>query len=254
MKILRRENIKKTLSFALPVIVFILGWCGFNYLNNGYFTPTTRAGQQLMDQVNPYVDLAPERFAVLRDIWLQFREHGSDYSIGTTEYLYGSALPEMERRTEKTDIQVSQELVSLALYLEIHHPLYCLRRAEQGWMQFWGEPFHNEVAWPQGGKIRPAEFLTAMANFLVREVKAVFLLMALLSIPCAFFRLRAFTRPEYLTFAIALWVSVFGAFTEFGNNRRFCVPLYMLIISTVLTRIWLWIAAASSKSPGLTSD
>ncbi|MGD1158136.1 MAG: hypothetical protein ABSA41_20265 [Terriglobia bacterium] len=253
-KILRRENIKKTLSFALPVIVFILGWCGFNYLNNGYFSPTTRAGQQLMDQVDPYVDLAPDRFAVLRDIWLQSREQSSDYSIGTTEYFYGSALPEMERRTGKTEIQVSHELASLALYLEIHHPLYCLRRAEQGWIQFWGEPFHDEVAWPQGGKIRLTEFLTAIANFLVREIKAAFLVLALLSIPCALFRLKAFTRLEYLTFAIALWVSAFGAFTEFGNNRRFCVPLYMLIIYTVLTRVWLWITATSSQGAGATSD
>jgi hypothetical protein len=191
---------------------------------------------------------------VLRDIWLQSREQSSDYSIGTTEYFYGSALPEMERRTGKTEIQVSHELASLALYLEIHHPLYCLRRAEQGWIQFWGEPFHDEVAWPQGGKIRLTEFLTAIANFLVREIKAAFLVLALLSIPCALFRLKAFTRLEYLTFAIALWVSVFGAFTEFGNNRRFCVPLYMLIIYTVLTRVWLWITATSSQGAGATSD
>ena len=82
-KILRREAIKRTLFFALPVIVFILGWCGFNYFNNGYFTPTTRAGQQLMDQVDPYVDLAPDRFAVLRDIWLQSRRQALTHPYGT---------------------------------------------------------------------------------------------------------------------------------------------------------------------------
>ena len=77
-KILGREAIKRTLFFALPVIVLILGWCGFNYFNNGFFSPTTRAGQQLMDQVDPYVDLAPDRFAVLRDTWLQSRQQNNN--------------------------------------------------------------------------------------------------------------------------------------------------------------------------------
>jgi hypothetical protein len=253
-KILQREAIRRTLAFALPVIVFILGWCGFNYFNNGYFTPSTRAGQQLMDQVDPYVDLAPDRFAMPRDIWLKFRRQALTHPYGTVEDVYENALPEMERRTGKTDTQVSREFASLALYLEIHHPLLCLRRAEQGWMQFWGEPDRSEAAWPQGGTVRLTDFPMIMADFLVGEVKAAFLVLALLSVPCALFRLKAFTKPEYLIFVIALWVSVFAAFTEFGQNRRFCVPFYMLIMYTLLTRGWMWITAISAKGPGLTPD
>ena len=94
----------------------------------------------------------------------------------------------------------------------------------------------------------------SMANFLVDEIKAVFLVLALLSLLCVFFRPQAFTKIEYLTFAMALWVSVFAAFTEYGQNRRFGVPFYMLITYTVLTRGWLWIAAALLKDPSLTSD
>ena len=106
----------------------------------------------------------------------------------------------MERRTGKTETQVSHEFASLALYLEIHHPLLCLRRAEQGWMQFWGEPTWSEVEWPPGRQGKADEFLMTMANFLVREVEAAFLVLALLSIPCALFRLKAFTKLEYLIF------------------------------------------------------
>lgn len=93
-----------------------------------------------------------------------------------------------------------------------------------------------------------------MAKFVVRETKAAFLLLALLSIACALFRPKVFTRVEYLTFTTALWVSVFAAFTEYGENRRFCVPFYMLIVYIVLTRAWIWIAATSSKGPVLTSE
>ena len=37
-----REAIKKTLFYALPVIVFISGWCGFNYFNSGSSPPRLR--------------------------------------------------------------------------------------------------------------------------------------------------------------------------------------------------------------------
>jgi hypothetical protein len=167
---------------------------------------------------------------------------------------YIRALPEMERQTGKTEIQVHHELASLALYLQIHHPLLCLRRAEQGWMKFWGEPNPKEVEWPPGGKIGVSEFVTTTAYFLTREVKAAFLVLALISIPCALFRLKAFTKLEYLIFAIVLWVSIFAAFTEFGDNRRFCVPFYMMIIYTLLTRGWVWITATVAKGPGLAPD
>jgi hypothetical protein len=253
--ILRREAIKRIFSFVLPVIVSVLGWCAFNYFNNGYFTPTTRAGQQLMDQVSPYVDLAPERFAVLRDIWLKYRrETHANSGSGTAQEAYLYALPELERQTGKTEIQVNHELASLALYLEIHHPLVCLRRVEQGCIQFWGEPNFKEVGWPQNGKIGLAEAGAALAKFLVREVKGAFLLMALFSLPCALFRSRTFTKLEYLVFAMALCISVCAAFTEFGDNRRFCIPLYMVIVYTVLTRGWVWITATSSKGSCPTPD
>jgi len=121
-------------------------------------------------------------------------------------------------------------------------------------MQFWGEPTLDELEWPQGGKAGPDEFLMTMANFLVRELEAFFLILALLSIPCALFRPKAFTKLEYLIFAITLWVSVFAAFTEYGENRRFCVPFYMLILYTILTRVWVWFSAAPSAGPGLNSN
>ena len=91
-----------------------------------------------------------------------------------------------------------------------------------------------------------------LMDFLVREVEAVFLILALISLPCALVRLKVFTKLEYLTFAIALWVSVFASLTEYGENRRFCVPFYMLIVYTLLTRAWVWISAASSQDRGAT--
>jgi len=253
-KILQREAIRRTLSFALPVILLIFGWCGLIYFNTGSFTPTTLAGHNLMDQVDPYVELAPERFAVLRDTWIKYRLYNKNFPNKNANPVFDEAVPEVERRTGRTRTQIWHEYQSLAYYLAIHHPLLYLRRAEQGWMQFWGEPTLDETEWPEVSTVTPGEFLMTMTNFLVREVEAVFLILALLSIPCALVRPKAFTKIEYFTFAIALWVSVFAALTEFGENRRFCVPFYMLIVYTLLTRGWLWITSTSANGHGLNYD
>jgi hypothetical protein len=248
-RILQREVITRALSFAIPVIVLIFGWCGLIYFNTGSFTPTTLAGHNLMDQVDPYVELAPEQYSVLREAWGQFRLYNQHFPNKNANPVFDEAVLEVQRRTGKTKAQVSREYQSLAVYLATHHPLLYLRRAEQGWIQFWAEPTLDETEWPQVSAVSPSEFQMTMTNFLLREVEAVFLILALLSIPFALVRLGAFTKLEYLTFAIVLWVSVFAALTEFGENRRFCVPFYMLIAYTLLTRGWLWVTATTSKGP-----
>jgi hypothetical protein len=227
----------------------IFGWGGLVYFNTGSFSPTTLAGHNLMDQVDPYVELAPEQYAVLRDAWVQFRTYNKNFPNKNANPVFDEAVPEVERRTGKTKTQVSHEYQSLAVYLATHHPLLYLRRAEQGWMQFWGEPTLDETEWPQVSSVSLAESLMTLTNFLVREVEAVFLILALLSIPFALVRLKVFTKVEHFAFTLVLWVSVFAALTEFGENRRFCVPFYMLIAYTLLTRGWLWITATTSKGP-----
>jgi len=163
-------------------------------------------------------------------------------------------LPLVERQTGQTEAQVSRDLSALAVYMEIHYPAHSLRRAELGWIQFWGQPSPEEYLWPPDGQMRINSFLLVMSDFLIRDVKAVFLTLSLISIVCAFVRRQTFSKLEYLTFAVAVWISVFAAFTEFGDNRRFCVPLYMLIVYTVATRLWLWIATLPETSAGMSAD
>lgn len=71
---------------------------------------------------------------------------------------------------------------------------------------------------------------------------------ALLFIPSVFFHLKAFTKCEYPVLAIALSVFVGAGFAEFGENRRFCVPLYMLIFYTVWTRWRTWVATTPART------
>ena len=53
----------------LASIVPILGWCWFNYAKVGYFTLSTQTGIFLMEHSLAFIELAPDRYATIRDIY-----------------------------------------------------------------------------------------------------------------------------------------------------------------------------------------
>ena len=157
------------------------------------------------------------------------------------------------RKTGESKDQVWHEFQQLGYYLALHHPLLYLRRAEQGWIQFWSEPTLDEVEWPDYSAVTPSEFVMTLTSFLVREAEAAFLMLALFALGGALVGWNGFTRLEYLIFASAVWVSIFASLTEYGENRRFCVPYYMLIVYVLMTRLWIWIVPGISGEPAATS-
>jgi hypothetical protein len=242
-QIFSSQNLRNAAVFAAPIAVLVFGWCGFNYANSGFFSPTTRAGQQLMDPVTPYVQLAPDKYAVLRDVWLKNSARPHDVQEG----IYEDSLPELEQRTGESEAQISHELAGLAMYLNFHHPLLWLRRAEDSWMQFWGEPTPAETQWPQGKREELTGFASPLIQFLIRQLMGVFLVLSLLSIPLAMFGKKVFSKFEYLIFAVCLWISVFSAFTEYGDNHRFSIPCLPMMMYVVVTWGWKCVTAVSTK-------
>jgi hypothetical protein len=228
---LRRDLIRGALVFSAPVIILIGGWCTFNYVNNGVFTATTLTGHNLMRQASAYMDLAPDRFAPIKEVWKR-----DPTQFDESQY------------TRQERAQFVRQSVSLALYLYVHHPLLCIARAEQGWIAFWGTVGPEELDWSDSSRIGILQLLSAPAKFFVGEIKSVFLILALIAIPCAVFGLSIFNREEKFTFALAMWASVFAAFTEYGiNNYRYSYPFLRLILYTVLVAGWTCVTGLSAK-------
>ncbi len=247
---LRRETWRKALAFSVPALALILGWCGLVHRNSGRFALTTVGGHNLMDQVDPWVELAPPRFAVLRDNWIRYREITRATNIQNVNPVFDRSVAAISAATGRSPALVGSDYEALARYLMIHHPGLYLRRAEQGWIQFWADPTRDEMVLPDAGSVSPSDFLLTFSDFMVQEVKAIFLVLALIAIPCLLIRSRIFSRLEYLIFILVLWNSVFCALTEYGENRRFVVPFYLLILYLLMTRAWIWVRAASSRPDG----
>ncbi len=152
------KTLKKTIAFAIPALALILGWCGLVYRNSGSFSPTTLSGHNLMDQVDPWVELAPAQFAILRDIWIEHRERNRNSPIKNVNPVFDESVPEVAAKTGWSASRASHEFQSMAVYLIVHHPGLYLRRAEQGWIQFWAEPTRDEVVLPDAGSSTPPNF------------------------------------------------------------------------------------------------
>lgn len=251
---IRRETLRKALAFALPALALILGWCGLVHRNSGRFALTTVGGHNLMDQVNPWVELAPPQFALLRDNWVKYREVTRATNIQNVNPVFDRSVAAISAETGRSPALVGSDYEALARYLMIHHPGLYLRRAEQGWIQFWADPTRDEMVFPDAASVTPSEFLLTFSDFMVQEVKAMFLVLALIAVPCLLIRSRIFSRLEYLIFALALWNSIFAALTEYGENRRFCFPFYTLILFVLMTRGWIWVRAASPRAEGAPRD
>jgi hypothetical protein len=83
---------------VVPGLALVLGWCAFNYARTGYFTLTTQLGIGLMAHSLPMLDSAPPRYALIRDVYIRYRD--AEIAKSGRHYLaVWAAVPELQRVT-----------------------------------------------------------------------------------------------------------------------------------------------------------
>ena len=85
-----------------------------------------------------------------------------------------------------------------------------------------------------------------IAHFIVRDIKTVFLAPRRAFHFLAFSPSNGSSEQGFLVFPLALAIFTGASFTDFGDNHRYGVPLYMLIFHTELTRGWTWVTTRPS--------
>ena len=110
-----------------------------------------------------------------------------------------------------------------------------------------GEPTPAETRWPQGKREELTGIRLATDSVFGSAVDGRVSGLSLLSIPIAVSGKKVFTKFEYLIFAVCLWVLVFSAFTEYGDNHRFSIPCLPIMMYVVVTWGWKCVTAMSTK-------
>ncbi len=234
----RTERFQRMISFAAPVATLLIGWCLFNWLTIGYFGFTTLIGFNLTNHSGAFIELAPDKYASIRDPYLKAREEQIK-ETGTYAMTIFQAANEIDKKTGYDRVQLTRELTRMSLELFVAHPIRYAAGVLRAWVMFWQPPLYWRSSACFGEFRRRPLFRALAATELaaLAIVNLVFLLSA-----ANFLRLFLMRKARWgfdaCVMTMVLTVSVVQALLEFGDNSRYSLPTAPLVLYIAVVAIW----------------
>ena len=131
-----------------------------------------------------FIELAPEKYATIKEIYLRQREEKVAESGWQTMTIW-RAYPEMLRATGLSYPELSQELTRMSVGLFLSHPGLYAESVARAWVSFWRAPIY----WLPD-KLQPAaigsvlEFVWFMERLLLVGINFLFLVISAASHLC----------------------------------------------------------------------
>ncbi len=215
--------------------VLILGWCGFNYAKVGFFTISTQTGIGLMDHSLAFIELAPGRYATIRDIYLRHRDEKRARTGRHSASWDG--LPEAMAATGLSLPALSNELARMSIEMFVQHPLRYASGVAQAWADFWAAPIYWQPAMLRLPLVsRFVGLAWRLEQPIVRVASAVFLgLVAVVTLSPAFRQRLSWDLGLTTLAAIVLGTSLVQALAIWVENARYAIPVQPLVIVIVLS-------------------
>jgi 4-amino-4-deoxy-L-arabinose transferase-like glycosyltransferase len=247
---------KPLVGALLPAVLLIGGWMGWVKSRYHVFSLTTMTGYHLVQHTGYYFEDVPDEYAVLRDIYLEYREARID-ARGTQGNTIWDAIPAMQEATGLSFYDLSRTLQEISIQLILSHPWEYLSRVLRGWWLFWRAP----VYWDAGAVSSPGlvSVLQAMilgARGLLFAANLVFILSSLAALLSK--RLRNFWQltPFHWLLAGSVWAtSILSSLLDHGDNPRFLVPLQSVVVFWVIWLIYAsWCAWRTKQKAAMKTE
>jgi len=230
------EKLARVSIYTATAFLPILCWSWFNYVTLGYFGPTTMTGIHLTNHSGAFIELAPEEYSDVRDIYLEFRGPRIR-ATGSHTVTIWDAQKVMQERLGLTYAQLSKRLTAMSVRLFVAHPLLYARGVTEAAADFWRVPnpcpLTEDPFWSRLLKgfwlvQRVALFLANLAFFFLAG-------------RCTY-RLASGKSPRELGLELWIVVIVLGgcigqALTEYGDNARYALPFQCLVVYAVLVAL-----------------
>jgi len=236
---------RQAVSYLAPLLVLIVAWSAFNKWTVGYFGITTLTGYNLTQHSGAFIELAPERYARIRDVYLAFRQQRIAQTGSQSMTIWQAQTP-LQEATGLSFAALSQELTRMSLELFARHPLLYCASVGRAAARFW-----TVTNYWQLDKIRNRSLVAALRvawyaeQAMLRAANAVFLLVSLQCL-ARLFSTRgtgAASSVDVAVAAIVLLGCALQALVEYGENARYAIPFQPLIFYTVV--VWLWTRTAA---------
>ncbi len=242
------------LSFASPIIVMVLGWSVFNSVTTNYFGPTTLVGYNLSQHAGAFIELAPDEYAEIRDLYLRYRQ-AQIANTGSHSMTIWNAYPEMQKVTGTSFGDLSRRLTTLSVTLFVEHPTLYLKSASRAWIEFWRVSNYwqlEQVKLPF--LARALESTWWIEKRLLVLVNLMFLSITAYSLCRSLIRRQLFPSAlDVLVIAVVLSASVVQALTEYGENARYSIPIQSLVVYLVSLSAWSYIVKSRQLRRGSAS-
>ena len=243
-------------TFATVAGSMLLGWALVNWWNVGYFGISTQMGFGLSNHSGAFIELAPDQYAAIRDPYLRARSK-QIAETGTYVNTIYRVWPEIRQETGYDDVRLLREVTRMSLQLFAAHPILYAKGVSRSWLGFWHPAFSRGMPFLGGhfGGVDPwSPSITSMGRLCTtiqwREMPLLVVLnyIFLLSAAGSILQLLMRKKPldfDLLVIAIVLTASTIQAMVEFGENGRFAVPTFPLVIYIVAVTFWMYLPTFS---------
>lgn len=226
-----------SLAFAVPVLLAVGTWSLVNYVSLGYFGPTTLTGYNLTQHSGAFIELAPDEYGEIRDLYLKYREPRRR-ATGSHSMTIWDASREMQEQTGLSYAELSKRLTKLSLTLFLHYPGHYLKSVATAAVDFWRvmNPWQLDALNPWTAAV--LQLIWKIERIILILFNGGFLLVAAQRVVRAW-RRRDVRAPSLESVMIAIVVSgcIAQALTEYGENARYAIPFQPLVVYVVLSAL-----------------
>ncbi|MCJ7694563.1 MAG: hypothetical protein MUO40_03975 [Anaerolineaceae bacterium] len=219
----------------LLATIMISGWMLWVNSHFGIFNLSTMSGFHLVQHTGYYFEDVPDEDAILRDVYLDFREERIA-QYGTQGNTIWDAIPEMQKASGLGFYDLSKELQRISVDLIKSHPWLYMKYAFKGWWMFWRAPVYWSADSLQiPGLAKVVQFYITSNRILLFGANLVFILSSIVAVFCKKVRDLWQIKPILWIMAGTVWVtSVFQTLLDHGDNPRFLVPIQSMLVFWVI--------------------
>ncbi len=221
----------------LTSTVLILGWCSFNYAKVDFFTLSTQTGIDLMHHTLGFIELAPDRYATIRDIYVRYRDEKR--ALTGRHNAAWDGVWETMKTTRLSLPALSKELARLSIEMFVRHPLRYAAGVVQAWVDFWPAPIYWQPAMLRLPSIgRFVQVAWRLEQPMIRLTNALFVgLVAAVTLSPTLRRRLHWDLGLTTLAAIVLLASVVQALAIWTDNARYAISVQPLVILILLSTV-----------------
>jgi hypothetical protein len=225
---------RSLLWYAVLVLTLWVGLFGRYYSvyrHTGKFTLSHQVGLNLTNHVGKYMNLAPDEYAQVRDIYLRHlaERHG--------EYINLHDAVAWEAETGRPLWEVSHDFGQIAKYIIRHHPGLYFSQVRQNWRRIWTEQpgYVTDIYDPQTGR----KGATALFTFIARNELLRFFYLPIEE--------HLWASPNFLLSVPWLLLAVGGVIVFLRRSSAQSIIAMCAIVGTVFYHILIHIAVQNTE-------